>query len=163
MTAKSADRPDTAAAPAAAPAAVFDLAELEAVDSDWLTVKNQAGHPTTWKVHLAGPGHDVTLAAQREAQAERLAKARRIEMAQVNHRKWKGEEVDAEAEAKRSAEQIARRIIGWTPVVVNGQDFPYSAANAVALMWEPRWAFVQVQVVDYLTSETAFTKGSAAS
>src|SRR3546814_9825047 len=54
----------------------------------------------------------------------------------VNGRKWKGDEIDPDAETRRQAERLARRILGWTPVVVNGQDFPYSRANAVALMLE---------------------------
>src|SRR3546814_358663 len=141
--------------------AVFDLTEVVAVDSDWITIAGKDGKPTTWKIELAGPGHPETLAGQREVQAERMAKARRIEAAQVNGRKWKGDEIDPDAETRRQAERLARRILGWTPVVVNGQDFPYSRANAVALMLEPRWSFVQSQVVDYLVSDAAFTKGSA--
>lgn len=144
----------------APPPAAFDLAALEAVDTEWLNVLKD-GKPTGWRIQLAGPGHPETIAVQREAQAERLTKAKRIEATQVNRKKWKPEDVDADAEAREFAEQLARRIVGWDPVTINGADFPYSRANALALMSEPRWVFVQNQVVEYFLADTAFTKSSA--
>lgn len=150
-----------AASTSAAPAA-FELSEIESVDSAWINVNHpKTGLPTPWRMELAGPGHPATLAIQKEAHRDRLALDRRIENARVNGKKYKADEVDVEADRRQTAERLARRIIGWTPLTVDGKAFEYSPANALVLMTEPRWSRVFEQLVEYLSGEAAFTKGSA--
>ena len=142
--------------------AAFDLAEIEAVDSDSLVINHPVtGQPTTWVLQIAGPGHPVTEAINKEAQRERLDLERRIETTRRNGKKWKGDDADPDAERAKTEQRIARRIIGWSPVTHNGQPFPYSQENALSLISEPRWTKVWQQILEHFDSDAAFTKRSA--
>jgi hypothetical protein len=139
----------------------FDLGSIEVADVAKLAIKHPTtGQPTTWVLDIAGPGHPVSEAIQNEAARERLAIEREQTMARVNGRKWKGPDVDPEAENARVFGRIAKRIIGWSRVTMNGEDFPYSAANAVALLREPRFAWVNAQILDFLGEDAAFIRAS---
>lgn len=140
---------------------VFDLGAVQIADVAKLTIKHPTtGAPTTWVIDVAGPGHPVSEAIQNEAARERLNIQRDQEQARVNGRKWKGPDVDPEAENARVFGRIAKRLLGWTPVTLNGEAFPYSAPNAVALLREPRFAWVAAQVLDFLGEDSAFIKAS---
>lgn len=150
------------AAPAPAAAAAFDLSEIESLDVDELTINHPVtGAPTTWTMQLAGPGHPVTLALQRQAQRERLELNKRIETTRANGKKWKGEDVDPEEEKTRIDRRAAQRILGWSAVTHNGVAFPYTPENALALFAEPRWTKVWQQIMEHFDSDAAFTKRSA--
>ncbi len=141
---------------------VFDLASVQIADVAKLTIKHPTtSAPTTWIIEIAGPGHPVTEALQNEAQRERLLMQRDQEQARVNGRKWKGPDVDPEGETARTFGRIAKRLLGWSPVTMNGEAFPYSAENALAVMREPRFAWVTTQIIEFLGEDAAFIRASA--
>jgi hypothetical protein len=140
----------------------FDLGSIEIADVAKLTIKHPTtSAPTTWVLDIAGPGHPVSEAIQNEAARERLVMQREQEMARVNGRKWKGPDVDPETENARVFGRIAKRILAWSPVTMNGEPFPYSPANALALLREPRFAWVYTQIIDFFGEDAAFIRASA--
>lgn len=143
---------------------VFDLGTVQVTDVAKLAIKHPTtGAPTTWVIDIAGPGHPVTEAIQAEAGRERLQLQRDQDMARVNGRKWKAPDADPEAENVKVFGRIAKRLLGWTPVTMNGEAFPYSAENAVKLLREPRFAWVAAQILDFMAEDSAFIQASAKS
>lgn len=145
-----------------APLAPFDLGSVKVADVVDLPIKHPtSGDPTSWVLQIAGPGHAVTLALQNETARERMTIERDQEQARVNGRKWKGPDVDPETERQKTLRRVARRIVGWSPVTMNGQAFPYSADAAAALMLEPRHIWVREQVLAMFGEDAAFIVRSA--
>lgn len=143
---------------------VFDLASVEVADIAKLTIKHPTtGKLTTWILDIAGPGHPVSEAIQNEAARERLQLQREQDMARVNGRKWKGPDVDPDAENKKVYGRIAKRILNWSAVSMNGEAFPYTSENALRLLTEPRFAWVREQALEFFAEDAAFLKASATS
>jgi hypothetical protein len=140
----------------------FDLGSIEVADVAKLAIKHPTtGQPTTWVLDIAGPGHPVSEAIQEEASRERLRIDREIMMARANGKKWKGPDIDPEADKARTFGRIAKRILGWSPVTMNGEKFSYSPENALALLREPRFAWVASQILDFFGEDAAFIRASA--
>lgn len=141
---------------------IFDLSEIESNDTGTLAIRHPVtGEPTTWLLTLAGPGHPAYEAWTVESQRETARKARAIEQARANGRKWKPEEADVEEEERKARIRLSRLILDWTPVKTGGNDFPYSPANAEVLCTSPKWSKVRAQVLEYLNDEKAFMNRSA--
>src|SRR4051812_33116141 len=66
-----------------------------------------------WTVHLAGPAHEQTVALGAEFSREQVEKDKAIEFAQVNNRKWKVDNEDADDRRRRNVGRVCRRIVGW--------------------------------------------------
>jgi hypothetical protein len=56
---------------------------------------------------------------------------------------------------------VCKRIVGWTPVDFGEGVVEFTHDNAVKLFMDPRKGAYFGQVVDFLTAERAFMKGSA--
>ncbi len=130
-----------------------DTAELH-------VVKPGTNIRTGWVITLAGPGHPQTIALQNEGERERLHKAAEIERAQVNGRKWKGDDDQPEEARRKLVSRVTRRIVGWTPVDFGDGPVEFSHDNAVKLFIDPKKGSYFGQVVDFLTAERAFMKDS---
>lgn len=140
----------------------FDIADVVTEDVAVLTICHpQTGAPTTWRMQIAGPGHQVTLDLQNEVAREQLREQRAIEQARANGRKYKAPDTDPEEERTRSMHRVARRIVGWTDVTLNGAPFPYSPENAAAIMTDPKRGWIATQVLDFFGTDAAFIKRSA--
>jgi hypothetical protein len=139
----------------------FDIGSVPVSDVAELAIIHPAtAKPTTWKLHLAGPGHPETIAISNEASRERMVREQAQERARVNGRKWKGEDIDPVAEREKTFRRAARRIVGWTPVTMNGETFPYSAENAFRLLNDPKFGWVAEQFYNYLGEDAAFIESS---
>jgi hypothetical protein len=75
---------------------------------------------TGWQVTFAGPSHPKTIAQNEELSRASLDKAERIEMAQVNNRKWKGEGKQPDDVRRENVEWVLGRILSWKAVVRAG-------------------------------------------
>lgn len=125
-------------------------------------VKSGTNIRTGWVITLAGPGHPQTIALNNELERERLNRSAQIERAQVNGRKWKGDEDEQPEDARRKiVSQVCRRIVSWTPVDFGEGAVEFSQENAVKLFLDPKKGAYFGQIVEFLTAERAFTKGSA--
>ena len=87
-----------------------------------------------------------------------MRESREQEMARVNGKKWKGEERTPEENRRRNAEFFAERMLGWTPVRINGEDFPFSQENSVKLLVDPKYVSFYQQVMSFLADEKSFMK-----
>lgn len=138
----------------------FDIAELDAVDTAEMVV-HAGGRPTTWVWTFAGPGHPQAVALANKLSRERLRKEAEKEQAQVNGRKWKSEEESPEGLAKRNAEYVTDRLIGWSPVKFSGQDYPFTRENAVKLLIDPKKGALAMQALEFLADQRSFTPRSS--
>ncbi|RKQ70116.1 hypothetical protein [Oceanibaculum indicum] len=147
-----------------ASAALFDIAALETVGTDVMTVRHPVtGAATDWKWTIAGPGHPVAEALRAEFEREQADRQRRIEMARVNGKKWKGDDEDPAETDRRHNQRAAKRVLEWTAVTVDGAPFPCTPENVMRIATEPRWRRVWGQFIEYLVDEKSFTKSSASS
>lgn len=116
---------------------------------------------TGWVITLAGPGHPQTIEIMNEGERERLHRSAEIERAQVNGRKWKGADEQPEENQRKFVSRICRRIVGWTPVDFGDGPVEFSQENAVKTFMDPKKGSFFVQVVEFLTADRSFMKGSA--
>jgi hypothetical protein len=144
---------------------IVNLAATVALDTyDLAMLFPGTNKPTGWVVTLAGPGHPKTVALAAEAERERLHRNAAIERAQVNGRKWKGdEEEDPTVSRRKTIAAIVGRIVDWTPVDFGQGPIAYSEEAAIALFLDPAKGVYFSQIVEYLTCEKAFMPSSAES
>lgn len=148
---------------------VADLANALPADTGMLhTVFPGTNKRTGWNIVIAGPGHPKSIALSNEKERERLQKAQQIERAQVNGRKWKGDEDKQPQDSRREfISDLVGRIVSWTPVnfgdgAVEFAEGDVSAPKrAIDLLVQPKMGPYVGQIVDYLLDERSFMKGSA--
>lgn len=139
----------------------FDLDELAAIDQAELEIKRRDGTLTGWKWFIAGPGHPQAVALANRLGKEALARSQAQEMARVNGRKWKAEGETADEAVRRTAEALAGRIIGWTPINFSGEPYPFTPENAVKLLMDPaRGDTLVSQLGEFIADEKAFMQRS---
>lgn len=139
----------------------FDLSDLDAVDQSTMEILSRDGSPTGWNWYIAGPGHPKAVELRNRLNKEAIAKERAQEEARVNGRKYKADAEAPEQVFKRRVELIADRVVGWDPVKLNGQDYPFSRENAIALLLDPnRGDTLIAQVSAFLQAEDSFMKRS---
>lgn len=140
----------------------FSMSDFEANDTaDMVVVVN--GKPTTWKWTFAGPGHPKTVELNNRLSRERLHEDAEKEQSRVNGRKWKAPQESVDEARARNVAQIVDRLVGWTPVKIDGQMFDFSPENATKLLSDPRKVDLFVQALDFLSATASFTKASASS
>lgn len=146
------------------PDTTFDLGSVVTEDVGSLPIHHPVtGAPTSWVLRIAGPGHPETIAIGDEVSRERLMREKDQEQARVNGRKWKGDAPDVKGERDKNFRRAARRILGWSPVTLNGAPFDYSPENAFALLSEPKYDWAAQQFYTYLNDDAAFIEASAKS
>lgn len=126
-------------------------------------------HPITkaltgWKITLAGPGHPKTIALNDRELDKFLQTSKAKEMAQVNGRKWKGDDREVAEVRREFAASIAARIVDWSPVDFQDGKGPiaFSEDVAIALLLDPARLWIAPQIREYLDDEKSFTTDSAA-
>jgi len=140
----------------------FDLDELKSTDTAELAIVHPVSNqPTTWIWTLAGPGHPKSVEAANKAARESLRIARLREQAQANRKKWIEPERTPDEMRRENAEAFAVRVLEWTPVKMNGADFPCSQEAVVKLLLDPSFGKVYTQLLEYFASDDSFTKHSA--
>jgi hypothetical protein len=140
----------------------FDIDEIESAETGELAIVHPAtGEPTTWVWTLAGPGHPKAVEAANIAAREGLRIARLREQAQANRKKWIEPERSPDEMRLDNAKSFAIRVLGWTPVRMNGADYAYSQENVIKLLLNPAYGRIYTQLLDYFTSDESFTKRSA--
>lgn len=140
----------------------FDLSELKSTETDELAIVHPlTGAPTTWVWTLAGPGHPKSIESANIAARDALRLTRLREQAVVNRRKWVEPDRTPDDMRRENAESFATRVLGWTPIKLNGADYPYTRDNVVGLLLDPSFGKVYLQLLEYFNSDESFTKRSA--
>ncbi|MBX3490908.1 hypothetical protein [Parvibaculum sp.] len=137
----------------------FDISDIEAPDTVDMTV--MAGERRTdWVWTFAGYTHPKTIAQQERLSRDNLDRERAIEMAQVNRKKWKGDEITTDQVRARTVNFVLERLLGWSPVKMNGEDYPFSIENARVLLSDRKRISLLNQALEFLGEEKLFTTGS---
>jgi hypothetical protein len=140
----------------------FDLSDLKSTETDELAIVHPlTGAPTTWVWTLAGPGHPKSIESANIAARDALRLTRLREQAVVNRRKWVEPDRTPDDMRRENAESFATRVLGWTPIKLNGNDYPYTRENVVGLLLDPSFGKVYLQLLEYFNSDESFTKRSA--
>lgn len=141
--------------------AVFDLDDLAAIDQAELNIKSRDGRPTGWIWTIAGPGHPQTVALSDRLTKEGFNRSKSQEMARVNGKKWKGDDETADELVSRTAAALAGRVLNWSPVSLQGKDYPCSKENIVAILLDPaRGDTLVTQLAEFIADEKSFMKRS---
>lgn len=119
------------------------------------------GMLTGWKITLAGPSHEKTIAWNEAAARKGLQKQKLIESAQVNGKKYKPDEVSPEEARRDNVAWVVARIVDWSPISIGGTLYDVSKAAELLIRPEMGWAFSQI--VEALAEDKAFTRRSATS
>lgn len=142
--------------------AALDLtsSELESADTaEMYVVVN--GKPTTWVWTFAGPGHPKAIAQADRVAREVLHRESEQEQARVNGRKWKASQRTPEEVRAANVTYVVERLVGWSPVRLDGAELPFSEEAARKLLLDPRKATLLQQGIEFLADDKAFTKRSA--
>ncbi len=143
---------------------VFDIASIATEDTAEMVINHPVtGSPTTWVWTIAGPGHPVSIAADRTASDESRREELLKEKARVNGRKWAGDFVDSAEQQRRNAVYFSKKVLGWTPVRINGADLLYSNANVIKILLDPHYQSIYRQLIDFMIDEKSFMKPSSLS
>lgn len=145
---------------------VLDLSAAVPADVDEFEIKYPGTDKGTgWKIQMAGPGHPRTIVAANDAARDALRKARAIEQAQANGRKYKAEEETPDDLARRNVTLIVQRIIGWSPdplfKKIGEKPIAFSEGAAIEMLLRPDMSWVLAQIADFVRSDAAFTRASA--
>lgn len=142
----------------------IDLSGAQPADTyDLNMIDPRSGKPSGWVVVLAGPANPKTLALAESATRKRLRRSAAIDRAQINGRKWTGDdERTPEDEMRETVTSVVSRIVSWSPnPKFDGEEIVFTDENAIKLFMDRKKGAFFNQIVDYLTSERAFMPASA--
>ncbi|RUU37225.1 branched-chain amino acid ABC transporter [Mesorhizobium sp. M6A.T.Ca.TU.002.02.2.1] len=139
---------------------VTELGSLDALDEAPMNVVIN-GKVTTWVWTFAGPGHEKTVEQTNRIARQRLHEEARKEQAVVNGKKWIAEEPTPDEVREKNVNWIVGRLLGWTPVKIDGEMLTYSEDAARKLLADPRKSAIYVQALEFLAADTSFTPRSA--
>ncbi|KTR02552.1 hypothetical protein NS365_21440 [Aureimonas ureilytica] len=143
--------------------AIVDLSAFVPTDTALLEILAPGGvNGTGWTITFAGPSHPKAVAYAEENSRKNLRRQRQIEAAQINNRKFKPEEREVDEVRRENVAWIVARILDWTPVKLGpGGPVAFSEEAAFQMLLDPNYGWVFAQVVEFMTDERSFTKGSA--
>lgn len=119
------------------------------------------GRPSGWLWQFAGPGHEKHTAQQNRLSRERLHRERLIEQARVNGKKWVSIEQTPEEVRADNIAYVIERLVGWSAIRIDGEEFPFSEENAKAILSDPKRLNVLTQALEFLSADSSFTQRSA--
>lgn len=141
---------------------VLDLGKLAFSNTAQMTVVHpKTGQPTTWVWDIAGPGHEKTVAQANRTSREATMEEARRQQAMVNGRKWKAEVKTPDQIRDENASHFAERVLGWSPVSINGKPLAYSPQAATDLLRDADYGWLFQQLITFLRDEDSFIGGSA--
>jgi hypothetical protein len=142
--------------------AEFSLSDFDSADEADMTVAMN-GSPTTWIWTFAGPGHPKTVELENREARDRLHTERQIEQQRINGKKVKLPEQTVDEIREKNVNWIVSRLLRWSPVRINGEDYPFSPENARALLSDRRKVELFTQALEFLAADASFEKRSATS
>lgn len=134
----------------------FDIDSLDAAEEGQMTVMAN-GQATDWVWRFAGPAHEKTLAQSARVSRDQLTRRRQQEQAQVNGKKWKAPEETPDEVLKNNVDFVIERLLGWSPVKLSGQDYPFSEENARKLLMDRKKGALLQQAIEFILDDNSFT------
>lgn len=138
----------------------FSLSDFAAAETADMVVVID-GRASDWVWTFAGPGHAQTIALSSKLAKEALDQQQAVEQALVNGRKVKVPTPTTEEVRAKNIDNVVARIVGWTPVRIDGKDYPFTQDNARALLSNPAMPFA-MQAMEFLAADDAFRPKKAA-
>lgn len=138
----------------------FSLDDFDAVDTSTMIVMVN-GAPTGWKWTFAGPGHPKSIEQSNRLAREELAEQRSIQQARANGKKWKASDETPDELRRENVANVVGRLVGWSPVKIDGKDFAFTPENATLLLADPKRVGLLTQALEFLADENSFTRRSA--
>jgi hypothetical protein len=139
----------------------FSDSDFNAADeADMAVVMN--GQITTWIWTFAGPGHPKTVEIENRAAREQLRNQHQIEQQRLNGKKVKVPEQTVDEIREKNVDWIVDRLLRWSPVRINGEDYAFSPENARALLSDRKKVNLFSQALEFLSDTESFTQRSAA-
>lgn len=137
----------------------FDISHLDSAEESSMTVM-VGGQPTDWTWRFAGPSHPKSIAQNARVSREQLAKRRMQEQAQVNGKKWKAPEQTTDELLQDNVNFVCERLLGWSPVKMGGQDYPFNEENARALLSDRKKGALLQQAIEFILDDNSFIQRS---
>ncbi len=141
----------------------FDISNLAVAEEAGMEVLDLDGNGTGWIWTFAGPGHPATIEADRQQSQRFLNREAEKERAQVNNRKWKGDQPKPEERRAESVAYIVSRLLRWSEMTMGGQAYPCTPENASAVLLNPSMPTMLEQANAFLLADKSFSKRSAKS
>lgn len=138
----------------------FDVAALDAADEAHMEVR-AGDKPTGWIWTFAGPGHPRAEAQNNRVAREQLDLRRAQQQAQVNGKKWKAPEQSPDELLAGNVDFVLERLLRWSSVTMDGQDYPFTADNARKLLMDRKKGALLQQAIDFVIDDNSFTRRSA--
>lgn len=143
--------------------AAFDLSSLAYLQTAEMIVRHPiTDEPTTWKITFVGPGHPVSVALNDDFARRSIRQRKEREEAMTNGRKWKAPEESPDKNRKINATAFAKRMLDWTPVVLNAGSPPvtFSPDRAVEILENPDFGWLYMQISRFLADDAGFIRDS---
>lgn len=142
--------------------AVLDLSLDSLADAEIATLNMVVGGvPSGWLWQFAGPGHPKYIAQQNRVSRERLHKDKLMEQARVNGKKWVAPEETPDGVRTGNVDYVIERLVGWSPIRIDKQDFPFTEDNARSILSDPKRIGMLTQALEFLSADSSFTQRSA--
>lgn len=140
--------------------ASFSLDDFASADTATMTVTVN-GRATDWDWTFAGPGHPKSVAQSDRLAREELKRQRSLQQARANGKKWTAPEETPDELRRENVANVVERLVGWSPVKIDGKDFAFTPENATMLLADPKRVGLLTQALEFLADENSFTRRSA--
>ena len=137
----------------------MDLSELDSADESTMTVM-AGGKSTDWQWTFAGPGHPNAVAQSNRVSREALQRQRLFQQAQANTKKYKAPEQTPDELLEDNVAFVLERLLGWSPITMGGEDFPFTQENARKILMDRRKGALLQQAIEFLLDDNSFTPRS---
>lgn len=134
----------------------LDLNDLDTADEASMNVLVR-GKPSGWKWHFAGPGHPQVIEANDRKARERLREEKEQLDARMNGERIEPKDESLEQLRLRNVNAIVERLLGWSPVKINGEDLPFTPENARKMLLDERKDFFR-QATRFLQADASFMR-----
>lgn len=140
---------------------ITDISALAYTETGELDILHPVtGEPIGWKWQIAGPSHAVSIQLGDEIARRQIRERHARETAQVNGRKWRPEDETPDKNRKENAQFYARRVLGFNPVRVLGEELHFSTETCRRILEDPKFGWVYRQIAAYCVDDAGFIAGS---
>ncbi|PWE57664.1 branched-chain amino acid ABC transporter [Metarhizobium album] len=139
--------------------AEFSSFDLESVETGKMVVVIN-GKPSDWIWTFAGPAHPRTIEHGERVAREVLHRERQMDQAARNGKKVKVPEESLEELRSKNIESVVNRLLGWSPVNLDGQPLEFSPEAARALLSDRKKQSLMTQALEFLAADDSFIRRS---
>jgi hypothetical protein len=145
--------------------ATIDLSDAVPDPSSFLEII----HPVTkaktgWKIELAGPQHENSVAVANDVGRDSIEEEFAIRAAHASGQKYDPPLETLQMRRRKNVNRVCRRILSWSPnptfKSVQAEPVEFSVESATNLFLRPDMAGFFIQITQFLVSERSFMRPS---